>query len=162
MSELSNRKHALVIDVFGYRYVLVEDERYISTDPAAPSITRGPFYRQTDRATGKDLSPGRVFMPDEYYLRGQLAIPGSMYAIEDAPSPDDKKFREGVAERVAEELKAIRERAEAAKREEAAKQAAAAKLAVPVPPVEQAPAPEKPTAPEEPAKPVIVVKPPAK
>lgn len=137
MSELSNRKHALVIDVFGYRYVLVEDERYISTDPAAPSITRGPFYRQTDRATGKDLSPGRVFMPDEYYLRGQLAIPGSMYPIEDVPTPDDTEFRKGVSERVAEELKAIQERAEAAK------QAAAARIAKSVPPVELAPAPTK-------------------
>lgn len=131
MSELSNRKHAPIIDVFGYRYVLVEDERYIATDPAAPAITRGPFYRQTDRATGKDLSPGRVFMPDEYYLRGQLAIPGSMYAIEDAPSPDDKKFREGVAERVAAALKFIKD------------QEAAARIAKSVPPVELAPAPTK-------------------
>lgn len=104
MSELKQRQHSDVIDAFGYRYVLVESERYIANDPAAPAITRGPFYRQTDRQSGKDLAPGRVFMPDEYYLRGQLAIPGSMYTIEDVPSPDDKKFRAEVAERVAKTL----------------------------------------------------------
>lgn len=114
MSELKQRQHPDVIDAFGYRYVLVESERYIANDPAAPAITRGPFYRQTDRQSGKDLAPGRVFMPDEYYLRGQLAIPGSMYTIEDVPSPDDKKFRDEVAERVAKTLADLKA-AEAAK-----------------------------------------------
>jgi hypothetical protein len=157
MSELEQRQHPDVIDAFGYRYVLVESERYIANDPAAPAVTRGPFYRQTDRQSGKDLAPGRVFMPDEYYLRGQLAIPGSMYTIEDVPSPDDKKFRAEVAERVAKtlaDLKAAEEATKLAVEKLAAEAAKATKPAI----VESTPTAES-TPTTNATKPATVIKP---